>query len=288
MCTDKGIKLEHSTPLHPQSSGSVERRNQDVKLCMTKLLMTRGRSWAKLVPEVQLAVNNLPLSRVEPEEHITPYFLMFQVQLNTAQQAPEGVIPQYNPELAQEMIGLLSQMQPPKLPEPNEWSPQEGDWVQEKKNPRNTLLRPKWKPPVCVKQVQGRTLLVDHGTKGIKLISIDNCQPVPKAFESQVNNTMTRWYARYEVRSHNEPELDEPPEEIPRTQVITTPGKTCLKGHPQRLKFKAKVQKIIRSQKRWSNKQKPQCCCLTALGITFSLVLFSLILGTITVSLIAT
>ncbi|GCB74048.1 hypothetical protein scyTo_0003132 [Scyliorhinus torazame] len=149
MCIDRGIRLEHSTPLHPQSSGSVKRRNQDVKLCMTKLLMTRGRSWAKLVPEVQLAVNNLPLSHVGPDKHITPYFLMFKVQMNTAQQASGGVIPQYNPELAQEMIGLLSHMLPPKLPEPNEWSPQEGDWVQEKKN-SNTLLRPKWKPPVCV------------------------------------------------------------------------------------------------------------------------------------------
>ncbi|GCB79130.1 hypothetical protein scyTo_0019496 [Scyliorhinus torazame] len=181
MCTDKGIKLEHSTPLHPQSSGSVERRNQDVKLCMTKLPMTRGRSWAKLMPEVQLAVNNLPLSHVGPEKHITPYFLMFKVQMNTAQQASEGVIPQYNPELAQEMIDLLSQMQPPKPPEPNEWPPQEGDWVQEKKSSKNTLLRPK-----CVKQIQGRTLLVDHGMNGTKLISIDNCRPVPKAFEPQV------------------------------------------------------------------------------------------------------
>ncbi|GCB74397.1 hypothetical protein scyTo_0003487 [Scyliorhinus torazame] len=116
MCIDRGIKLEHSTPLHPQSSGSVERRNQDVKLCMTKLLMTRGRSWVKLVPEVQLTVNNLPLNRVGPEKHIPPYVLMFKVQMNTAQQASEGVIPQHNPELSQEMIGLLSQMQPPKPP----------------------------------------------------------------------------------------------------------------------------------------------------------------------------
>ncbi|GCB67520.1 hypothetical protein scyTo_0008075 [Scyliorhinus torazame] len=201
--------------------------------------MTQGRSWAKLVPEVQLAVNKLPLSCVGPEKHITPYILMFKVQMNTAHQASEGVIPQYNPELAQEMIGLLPQMQPPKPPEPNEWPPQEGDWVQEKKNPKNTLLRPKWKPPVCVKQVQGRTLLVDHGTKGTKLIPIDNCRPVPKAFEPHV--TTKCWYARYEVRSHNKQELDEPPEEIPLTQVIATPGRTCLKGHPQLLKFQAKV-----------------------------------------------
>ncbi|GCB75256.1 hypothetical protein scyTo_0018984, partial [Scyliorhinus torazame] len=81
-------------------------------------------------------------------------------------------------------------MQPPKLPEPNEWSSQEGDWVQEKKNPTYTLLRPKWKPLVCVKQVRGRTLLVDPGKKGSKLISIDNCRPVPKVFEPQIEDEL--------------------------------------------------------------------------------------------------
>ncbi|NXW82907.1 TF29 protein, partial [Alopecoenas beccarii] len=45
-----GIKWEHHTPWHPQSSGKVERMNGEIKKILTKLMIETKTSWVKCLP----------------------------------------------------------------------------------------------------------------------------------------------------------------------------------------------------------------------------------------------
>ncbi|RMC08917.1 hypothetical protein DUI87_13911 [Hirundo rustica rustica] len=55
-----GIKWEHHTPWHPQSSGRVERMNGEIKKQLTKLMIETKLSWTKCLPLALLNIRTQP------------------------------------------------------------------------------------------------------------------------------------------------------------------------------------------------------------------------------------
>ena len=67
-----GMKNCPSTPFHPQANGQAERTNQTVKQTLRTLHATRQAvPWVKLLPLVEIAINNAPIANTE----FSPYYL---------------------------------------------------------------------------------------------------------------------------------------------------------------------------------------------------------------------
>ncbi|NXO09733.1 TF211 protein, partial [Oriolus oriolus] len=75
-----GIKWDLHTPWRPQSSGRVERINQAVKNCLTKLVNETKMNWVKCLP---LALFNIQV-RPRTDLGVSPYEALFGLSLLTS------------------------------------------------------------------------------------------------------------------------------------------------------------------------------------------------------------
>lgn len=180
-CDNLGIRQEFSTPYHPGSAGKVERKNQECKAALAKILSVRGGSWVQWLMEVQLAINNTPIDKVGPRNHITPHYLKYGVQMNTAF-SPET--PQ-NIKLRNEWIETLAQEtekeredRQVKIERINFWQPKIGDWMQERKeNKKGKAFKPRYQLPKQITEVGTRTITYKDSKGEDRTISVDNCRP---------------------------------------------------------------------------------------------------------------
>ena len=68
-------RIVHGKPRHPQSQGSVERVNKEIKNVLGSLMRkAKNDNWVKFVPLVQYSINSSPHSTLEYQ---TPYRVLF-------------------------------------------------------------------------------------------------------------------------------------------------------------------------------------------------------------------
>ncbi|NWW60489.1 TF26 protein, partial [Ifrita kowaldi] len=72
-----GIKWELHTPWRPQSSGRVERTNQMLKNCLTKLMVETKLGWIKCLPLALLNIRNRPRADIG----VSPYEALYGLPL---------------------------------------------------------------------------------------------------------------------------------------------------------------------------------------------------------------
>ncbi|ADE05995.1 pol [Squirrel monkey simian foamy virus] len=174
---EKEITLEFSTPYHPQSSGKVERKNQEIKKLLTKLLVGRPAKWYPLIPSVQLALNNT----YSPKIKLTPHQLLFGVDGNIPFANSDTLDLKREEELAllSEIRTTLSTVSPEPFPSTAKtWTPSVGLLVQERVY-RPSQLRPKWKKPTPILEVLNeRTVVIDNNGQR-RTVSVDNLKYTP-------------------------------------------------------------------------------------------------------------
>lgn len=175
------VILEFSTPYHPQSSGVVERKNREIKMALTKLLVGRPRKWYPLLPRIQLAINNYK----PPATGKSASFLLFGTESNIPFAASTDLSREEELSLLQE---IRSSLQDPEYKPRNKrfWVPAVGDLVQERVA-KPLGLRPRWKPPVKVIEVlNNRTVKVQLPAGEERILSVDNLKKTPHHGSSPV------------------------------------------------------------------------------------------------------
>ncbi|NXH56744.1 TF211 protein, partial [Rhabdornis inornatus] len=68
-----GIRWEHHTPWHPQSSGKAERMNKEIKNQLSKLMLETKLSWIKYLPLALLNIRTRPRTDIG----ISPFEMLY-------------------------------------------------------------------------------------------------------------------------------------------------------------------------------------------------------------------
>ncbi|RMB92666.1 hypothetical protein DUI87_30975 [Hirundo rustica rustica] len=147
-----GIKWEHHTPWHPQSSGRVERMNGEIKKQLTKLMIETKLSWTKCLPLALLNIRTQPRTDIG----LSPFEMLYEMPYHvekplTHPSVRDQDINQYITALMtyrEEMWkkGLIVQ-RPPLNIALHQIKP--GDWVLIK-TWKDTTLAPRWEGPYLV------------------------------------------------------------------------------------------------------------------------------------------
>ena len=70
-----GCKVIHGKPRHPESQGSVERVNREIKKVLGALMRKANDTcWVKFIPQAQYSINTSPHSALENK---SPYRVLF-------------------------------------------------------------------------------------------------------------------------------------------------------------------------------------------------------------------
>ncbi|RMC21397.1 hypothetical protein DUI87_02261 [Hirundo rustica rustica] len=147
-----GIKWEHHTPWHPQSSGRVERMNGEIKKQLTKLMIETKLSWTKCLPLALLNIRTQPRTDIGLSPFEMLYGMPYHVEKPlTHPSVRDQDINQYITALMtyrEEMWkkGLIVQ-RPPLDIALHQIKP--GDWVLIK-TWKDTTLAPRWEGPYLV------------------------------------------------------------------------------------------------------------------------------------------
>ncbi|RMB92843.1 hypothetical protein DUI87_30737 [Hirundo rustica rustica] len=147
-----GIKWEHHTPWHPQSSGRVERMNGEIKKQLTKLMIETKLSWTKCLPLALLNIRTQPRTDISLSPFEMLYGMPYHVEKPlTHPSVRDQDISQYITALMtyrEEMWkkGLIVQ-RPPLDIALHQIKP--GDWVLIK-TWKDTTLAPRWEGPYLV------------------------------------------------------------------------------------------------------------------------------------------
>ncbi|RMB93987.1 hypothetical protein DUI87_29574 [Hirundo rustica rustica] len=147
-----GIKWEHHTPWHPQSSGRVERMNGEIKKQLTKLMIETKLSWTKCLPLALLNIRTQPRTGIGLSPFEMLYGMPYHVEKPlTHPSVRDQDINQYITALMtyrEEMWkkGLIVQ-RPPLDIALHQIKP--GDWVLIK-TWKDTTLAPRWEGPYLV------------------------------------------------------------------------------------------------------------------------------------------
>ncbi|RMB97421.1 hypothetical protein DUI87_26031 [Hirundo rustica rustica] len=147
-----GIKWEHHTPWHPQSSGWVERMNGEIKKQLTKLMIETKLSWTKCLPLALLNIRTQPRTDIGLSPFEMLYGMPYHVEKPlTHPSVRDQDINQYITALMtyrEEMWkkGLIVQ-RPPLDIALHQIKP--GDWVLIK-TWKDTTLAPRWEGPYLV------------------------------------------------------------------------------------------------------------------------------------------
>lgn len=126
------------------------RKDADLKRALTKLLVGKPKHWAMILPYVQFHLNN----QINTRNDVTPYELMFGIKPHTSFM-PDTVDFDRSTQLAllkdlREALAEASSCDIPASSKPCPFRP--GIYVQERVA-RPSILRPKWKKPTLVTEV---------------------------------------------------------------------------------------------------------------------------------------
>lgn len=147
-----GIKWEHHTPWHPQSSGRVERMNGELKNILTKLIVETKLLWVKCLPMALLILRTRPRADLGISAFEMMYGMPYRIeepQDNVL--IHDNMINEYISQLSKHrnMLwkrGLLVQRPPLDLKIHNI---EPGEWVMVK-TWKEENLKPKWEGPYLV------------------------------------------------------------------------------------------------------------------------------------------
>lgn len=150
--TALGIRWDHHTPWHPQSSGRVERMNGEIKKQLTKLMIETKLSWIKCLPLALLNIRTQPRT----DMGISPFEMLYGMPYNMGEPRDHPIVRdqiaanyitdlmKYREELWKK--GILAQRPPLDL---KLHRVQPGDWVMIK-TWKEATLTPQWEGPYLV------------------------------------------------------------------------------------------------------------------------------------------